>query len=114
MICSTCQTANPDSARFCRNCGSSLQLNCTKCGAALQPDDRFCTACGQPTSTVTLNDDVRLNRLNQAVPGTLAEKIRIAEVTSDRKVVTALFADVVGSTALAEQMDAEEWTAIMN
>jgi class 3 adenylate cyclase len=28
--------------------------------------------------------------------------------------VTALFADVVGSTALAERMDAEDWTAMIN
>src|SRR4051812_42246308 len=114
MICSTCQTANPDGAKFCRKCGSSLQLACTKCGAAIQADDKFCTACGQATSSVTVKDNARLNHLNQTVPTALAEKIRLAEVTSDRKVVTALFADVVGSTALAEQMDAEEWTAIMN
>ncbi|HEY3341372.1 MAG TPA: adenylate/guanylate cyclase domain-containing protein [Anaerolineae bacterium] len=37
-----------------------------------------------------------------------------ASVAGERKVVTAVFADVVGSTVLAEQMDAEEWTNIMN
>jgi class 3 adenylate cyclase/tetratricopeptide (TPR) repeat protein len=33
---------------------------------------------------------------------------------SERRVVTILFCDVTGSTALSEQMDPEEWTGIMN
>lgn len=33
---------------------------------------------------------------------------------SERKPVTALFADVVGSTAFLEQMDPEEWSDILN
>ena len=32
----------------------------------------------------------------------------------ERRIVTALFCDVTGSTAMAEQLDAEEWTEIMN
>ncbi len=37
-----------------------------------------------------------------------------APVQGERRLVTVLFADVVGSTALAERMDPEDWTAIMN
>jgi len=40
--------------------------------------------------------------------------MRIAHLEGERKQVTVLFADVVGSTALAEQMDPEQWAAIMN
>ncbi len=40
--------------------------------------------------------------------------MRAAKLTGERKPVTALFVDVVGSTALAEQMDPEDWTAMMN
>src|ERR1043166_7915311 len=112
MICSKCQTENPANARFCRQCGSALQLTCANCGTAMGPGDRFCTACGQPASGVTSADDARLNRLNQAAPASLVNKVRTADVSGDRKVVTCLFADVVGSTTLAEQMDPEEWTEI--
>jgi class 3 adenylate cyclase/tetratricopeptide (TPR) repeat protein len=35
-------------------------------------------------------------------------------VEGERKVASVLFADVVGSTSLAEGMDAEDWAAIMN
>ena len=40
--------------------------------------------------------------------------MRAAKLTGERKPVTALFADVVGSTALAEAIDPEDWTAIIN
>jgi class 3 adenylate cyclase len=70
--------------------------------------------CGQPVATPTKNDDARLTRLAAAVPAPLAEKMYAARLSGERKVVTALFADVVGSTAMAEQMDAEDWTEMMN
>ena len=37
-----------------------------------------------------------------------------AEHVGERRVVTVLFCDVTGSTALAESMDPEAWTEIMN
>src|SRR5258708_29875078 len=114
MICPNCQTPNPDSARFCRNCGQAFNVSCANCGTSMAAGDRFCSACGQPTGTMTPSDNDRLQHLNTLAPTTLVSKIRTAEVTSDRKIVTALFVDVVGSTTLAEQLDAEEWTSIMN
>jgi class 3 adenylate cyclase len=53
-------------------------------------------------------------RLTAAAPQPLITKMRTARLTGERKPVTALFADVVGSTALAEQMDPEDWTAMIN
>jgi class 3 adenylate cyclase len=40
--------------------------------------------------------------------------MRTAVVTGERKPVTAVFGDVVGSTSLAESMDPENWVGIMN
>jgi len=72
-------------------------------------------SCGQAVSVgSTPTDEARLTRLAAAAPAPLAAKMRAARLAGERKVVTALFADVVGSTSLAEQMDAEDWTAIMN
>jgi class 3 adenylate cyclase len=53
-------------------------------------------------------------RLSAAAPPPLIEKMRSARLTGELKPVTALFADVVGSTALAEQMDPEDWTQLIN
>lgn len=59
--------------------------------------------------------DSRLARLVANTPTALAEKIRSAtHLSGERRVVTALFADVVGSTALSAHMDPEDWTGIMN
>ncbi|HVL52934.1 MAG TPA: adenylate/guanylate cyclase domain-containing protein [Vitreimonas sp.] len=59
-------------------------------------------------------DDATHARLSQSAPAPLVDKMRAARVTGERKPVTALFADVVGSTALAERMDPEDWTSMMN
>ncbi len=59
--------------------------------------------------------DPRLAQLVANTPASLADKIRSAShLSGERRIVTALFADVVGSTALAAHMDPEDWTEIMN
>lgn len=69
--------------------------------------------CGQAVHPPTNADRARHVALTRIAPAMLAEKARTA-VTGERRPVTALFADVVGSTTLAEALDPEEWTAIMN
>src|SRR5581483_3299740 len=112
--CPNCQHQNPAEAVFCMNCGTKLARACTNCGTALPPAARFCMNCGQPVATSTPIDEDRQAKLAATTPAPLADKMRAAHVEGERKLVTTLFADVVGSTALAEQMDPEEWTAIMN
>jgi class 3 adenylate cyclase len=77
-------------------------------------DARFCANCGQALTGVAEADDSTQARLRASAPAPLVEKMRSARMTGERKPVTALFADVVGSTTLAEQMDPEDWTAMMN
>src|SRR5438034_10085615 len=50
MICPACGHENPDTARFCRRCGASLepQVKCPACGGWCRPGDLFCMACGAP------------------------------------------------------------------
>jgi class 3 adenylate cyclase/tetratricopeptide (TPR) repeat protein len=117
MKCANCQTANPEAAKFCFNCGVALAqmaARCSNCGNDLPAGARFCMGCGQPAAITTPTDDARLTRLASAAPAPLAAKIRAAHLTGERKIVTCLFADVVGSTSLAERMDPDDWTAIMN
>ncbi|HET7091025.1 MAG TPA: adenylate/guanylate cyclase domain-containing protein [Anaerolineae bacterium] len=114
MKCPNCQHDNPPEATFCMNCGTKLSRTCATCGATLPAGARFCMSCGQPAGGSTPADEARLARLAAAAPVPLAEKMRAAHLEGERKQVTVLFADVVGSTALAERMDPEEWTTIMN
>jgi len=78
------------------------------------PDAKFCASCGQALAETAATDQATHSRLTAAAPAPLVEKMRAAKLTGERKPVTALFADVVGSTALAEQMDPEDWTAVIN
>jgi class 3 adenylate cyclase len=115
MICTHCRTENPATARFCLNCGQAMVQHCPSCQALVPPDARFCTNCGQPATAATPADHARLSQLAAAAPRPLADKVRAAaHLAGERRVVTILFADVVGSTALAEELGAETWMAVMN
>ncbi len=92
----------------------SPPLSCPRCEASVPGDARFCASCGLALAEPTETDEARRARLSAAAPSPLIDKMRAAKLTGERKPVTALFADVVGSTALAERMDAEDWTAMMN
>jgi len=58
----------------------------------------------------------RLQLLQQAAPKGLQKKAQQAclRTEGERKPVTILFADIVGSTTLAEKLDPEEWREIVN
>jgi class 3 adenylate cyclase len=87
---------------------------CPRCDSAVAADARFCANCGQALESATERDEANQARLTAAAPAPLIEKMRAAKLSGERKPVTALFADIVGSTALAEQFDAEDWTSIVN
>jgi class 3 adenylate cyclase len=88
--------------------------SCPRCGTSVAEDARFCPNCGQSLAAAPPADDAAQRSLSAAAPAPLIEKMRAARMTGERKPVTALFADVVGSTTLAEQMDPEDWTQILN
>jgi class 3 adenylate cyclase/tetratricopeptide (TPR) repeat protein len=97
------------------NCGADLMLRCTNCQAELLPGARFCMHCGQAIRVLTPADDARLARLTASTPPPLAEKVRLAaHLAGERRYVTVLFIDVVGSTGLAEELDVEVWSVLMN
>ena len=126
MICTACSFENAPDAKFCQNCGSALSRACASCGTSNEGWAKFCKQCGarldapppgsEPERRLAATPpDPRLARLVANTPAALAEKIRTAShLSGERRTVTALFADVVGSTALAAHMDPEDWTEVMN
>ena len=104
MKCSNCNTDNPTGQRFCGECGAPLNNPCARCGAENPPANKFCANCGA--------------RLTDAEHGSGASVGPLAEPAEDvlpgeRKIVTALFADLKGSTELLEALDPEEGRAIV-
>ena len=115
MVCARCSHENADGARFCGECGASLprEATCPDCGRPNPPGQKFCNGCGQGlgTSAPAARRDPRAY-----TPKHLAEKILTSRsaLEGERKQVTVLFADVKGSMELAEQLDPEEWHAILD
>jgi class 3 adenylate cyclase/tetratricopeptide (TPR) repeat protein len=87
---------------------------CARCTRPLPADSRFCPNCGYPVDAPTPLDVERQARAFAAAPTALADKARAATFAGERKPVTAVFADIVGSTSILETLDPETWTAIVN
>jgi class 3 adenylate cyclase len=127
MICSNCSHNNNPRARFCEECGQSLARICPKCSEPAGPQAKFCPNCGArfdlEDKSGALSSQIsqgpaldRLKTLHSYVPQALKEKMRQAHagMEGERKPVTILFTDIVGSTSLAEKLDPEEWREIVS
>src|SRR5882672_4434997 len=112
MRCPSCDHDNRAERRYCAECGAVLAAICAACGASNQPGEKFCGGCGV---ALTAGPATAPPRSATSTPKHLAEKILTSRsaLEGERKQVTVLFADVKGSMELAEQMDAEAWSEIM-
>jgi class 3 adenylate cyclase/predicted ATPase len=98
VTCTNCGTQNPDGSRFCGSCGAALTRTCAACGSANDPAMRFCTQCGSLLGEPGSSDGAPIQ----------AEEPSRGQPVAERRLVTVLFADLVGFTTLAEARDAED------
>ena len=122
MKCPGCNAENRKGASFCLQCGAKLVLVCSQCGEGLPPEAVFCDACGtrviEPSGETS--DEPAPSPINEAlqrlVPKEYAERLLASrgQVAHERRLVTILFSDVKGSTAMAENLDPEDVLEIMN
>ncbi len=89
MDCPACGTQNEAGRKFCGECGAPLALVCPSCGASNAPGTKFCGECG--------------TGLAGGAPAAAA-----GTPTAERRLVSVLFADLVGFTTLSETRDAEQ------
>jgi len=96
MRCSNCGSDNPAGKRFCSECGARFSRRCPQCGAENAPAAKFCGDCGAA--------------LSAQVQPPVAETAPVQpQDTGERRHLTVLFCDLVGSTGIAAQLDPEEW-----
>jgi class 3 adenylate cyclase len=117
MRCAKCGSDNPAGKKFCCDCGEQLGNACSKCGAENPETKKFCGDCG--ASLATGRDAA--TQAPAPGPGKTAFGINVAAEPAageipegERKTVTALFADIKGSTELMADLDPEEARAIID
>ena len=96
MKCPKCQFDNKEEAKFCKKCGTKLELACPSCGNPYEEDSLFCEQCGQRLEAV------------------VAAEREVSEAEGERKHVTVLFSDLSGYTQMSEKLDPEELKEIMS
>jgi class 3 adenylate cyclase/tetratricopeptide (TPR) repeat protein len=119
MQCPSCHYQNSEAAKFCGGCGAVLPLLCPACGAPNRTAAKFCNECGallnqQPPPAMAT--DHAADRVQPAaLDFALGPSIEAASVPEgERKMVTALFVDIMDSTELGQNLDPEEARAIID
>ncbi len=142
MECANCGFTNQAGMAFCTECGTPLAGRCPRCDFENPPRAKFCGACGQalsaaPSAAVRQEAAPRTAEPTPAAPiadaaspaSDYASLIRPtdhpasgeippgegpAQVAADRRQVTVMFCDLVGSTQLSERLDPEEWRDVLS
>jgi Adenylate and Guanylate cyclase catalytic domain len=114
----SCGFANAEGMHFCGRCGSKLSQPCSAGGCATPPDHRFYGRCGahlsehlllpSPASQGHQHHQPELQPVQTASP---AAEPRTSDV--ERRQLMVLFCDLLDSTALASQLDPEEWRQVV-
>jgi class 3 adenylate cyclase/tetratricopeptide (TPR) repeat protein len=94
MNCRVCGTANPEGVAFCINCGTPFAETCAVCRAVRIGSSRFCGNCGTRFPDGSAADAA-------ATPAADIDR-------TERRMVSVLFADMVGFTPFTESRDSED------
>jgi class 3 adenylate cyclase/tetratricopeptide (TPR) repeat protein len=107
LRCSNCNSKNPDATKFCGNCGKPLRDRCAKCGFDNPPLFKFCGECGAALTGLP-GSGVGAGRTKQSGAND-ADRDTASPSDGERRHLTVLFCDLVGSTEIAARLDPEEW-----
>jgi class 3 adenylate cyclase len=98
--CPSCHAETPDTGKFCIACGAGPPVQCQSCGASNPAGAKFCAECGQK-----LPASRKAGSLNASDPS--------SQQTAERRQLTVMFCDLVGSTDLSARLDPEELREII-
>ncbi|HVN86514.1 MAG TPA: adenylate/guanylate cyclase domain-containing protein [Candidatus Binatia bacterium] len=112
MRCPSCEFDNPSGVRFCGACGVQLASGCPQCGAPVPVEFRFCGACGAALERRARAPVVAESPGEYSVHRPpLSEAAGAAD--AERRQITVMFCDLVGSTPLSERLDPEDLREIV-
>jgi class 3 adenylate cyclase/tetratricopeptide (TPR) repeat protein len=105
--CRQCSFDSAEGAKFCTECGAAFANNCAKCGVESLPGAKFCGECGaslETGSSASSRAGTQSSRAPSVAPA--------GAIDGERRHLTVLFCDLVGSTEIAARIDPEDWHAI--
>lgn len=116
VTCARCGTISPAGKKFCAECGTALPRACPSCGSAVTGTQKFCAECGTALQSATERGQTALeDTISPAIgslpPPSLRQAVtspQLSERQEERRLVTAVFCDLVGFTPLSESLDPEE------
>ncbi len=116
-VCPNCGMVNRPGAKFCSECATPLGVTCPTCGTENAGGAKFCSECATPLIAARGAGVPPMAGAQAAgaSPGGVAPgppgfrgSPNTAEPISERRLVSILFADLVGFTPFAEERDTED------
>ena len=110
MLCPSCGVAAASpTQKFCAECGTRLQQTCPSCSTPYEGSPKFCPECGFALHPAVAPPPSAIALAPSALPAPATASVieSTASTIAERKLVSVLFADLVGFTAMSESRDAE-------
>jgi len=111
VICPNCGTENRPGAKFCSECATPFGVVCPNCGSSNPATAKFCSECATALQAGAVPAaPVRAAAASAIAPTSAAPTTGTVAggPVAERRLVTVLFADLVGFTPFAAERDAEE------
>ena len=104
MRCEACGAENRAGKKFCVQCGIALPKACPSCGSTIQADEKFCGECGAAVDGPLVPREIKTS----LAPATLPP-----QTNAERRQLTVMFVDLVGSTELSTRLDPEDLREVL-
>lgn len=108
MQCPKCNAETEESGSVCAACGEVVSIICESCGKSSSISAKFCSECGH--RLVVDRPDLINSLSTNSYP---AKPVNQVNVAGERRQLTIMFCDLVGSTELARRLDPEDLREII-
>src|SRR5690242_15566409 len=113
LRCSSCGRGNDADAKFCNECSAPLLVPCTACGHLNRLPAKFCGECAAQLPAMAAKAEPAFESTYPPPPNDADAPPDSRTSQDERRHLTVLFCDLVGSTELTRNLDPEDWREIL-